>query len=106
VNQLKIVNVTSLVLGTAWPNLTFVKVKTDEGLVGVGEARVLNRTQAVLGYLADAVPRYVLGSDPFEIERLVQRMFREDFGRAGELVMTSRFEVRPLWGRFLRVGPG
>lgn len=86
---MKIVNVTPLVLGTAWRNLTFVKVETDEGLVGVGEARVLNRTQAVLAYLADAVPRYVLGSDPFEIERLVQRMFREDFGRAGELVMTG-----------------
>jgi galactonate dehydratase len=86
---LKIVNVTPMVLGTAWRNLTFVKVETDEGLTGVGEARVLNRTQAVLGYLADAVPRYVLDSDPFEIERLVQRMFREDFGRAGELVMTG-----------------
>ncbi len=86
---MKIVNVTPLVLGTAWRNLTFVKVETDEGLVGVGEARVLNRTQAVLGYLANAVPRYVLGSDPFEIERLMQRMFREDFGRAGELVMTG-----------------
>lgn len=86
---MKIVNVTPMVLGTAWRNLTFVKVETDEGLTGVGEARVLNRTQAVLGYLADVVPRYVLGSDPFEVERLVQRMFREDFGRAGELVMTG-----------------
>ncbi len=86
---MKIVKVTPLVLGTAWRNLTFVKVETDEGLTGVGEARVINRTQAVLGYLEEAVPRYVLGSDPFEIERLVQRMFREDFGRAGELVMTG-----------------
>jgi galactonate dehydratase len=86
---MKIIKVTPLVLGTAWRNLTFVKVETDEGLTGVGEARVINRTQTVLGYLAEAVPRYVLGSDPFEIERLVQRMFREDFGRAGELVMTG-----------------
>jgi galactonate dehydratase len=30
-----------------------------------------------------------LGADPFEIEKLVQRMFREDFGRAGEIVMTA-----------------
>ena len=74
---MKITKVTPLVLGTAWRNLTFVKVETDEGLIGVGEARVLNRTEAVLGYLAEAMPRYVLGSDPFEIEQLVQRMFRE-----------------------------
>ncbi len=86
---MKITNVTPLVLGTEWRNITFVKVETDEGLVGVGEARVINRTEAVLGYLAEAIPRYVLGEDPFNIERLTGRMFREDFGRAGELVMTG-----------------
>ena len=86
---MKITNVTPLVLGTEWRNITFVKVETDEGLIGVGEARVINRTEAVLGYLTEAVPRYVLGEDPFNIERLVGRMFREDFGRAGELVMTG-----------------
>jgi galactonate dehydratase len=86
---MKIVKVTPLILGTAWRNLTFVKVETDDGLIGVGEARVLNRTDAVLGYLSEAVPRYVLGSDPFNVEQLVQRMFREDFGRTGELVMTG-----------------
>jgi galactonate dehydratase len=86
---MKITKVTPLVLGSAWRNLTFVKVETDEGLTGVGEARVLNRTDAVLGYLSEAVPRYVLGHDPFEIERLAQEMFRGDFGRAGEIVMTA-----------------
>jgi galactonate dehydratase len=73
-------------MGTAWRNLTFVKVETDEGLVGAGEVRVVNRTQAVLGYLAEAVPRYVLGSDPFETEKLVQRMLRDDYMRASDIV--------------------
>ena len=61
---MKITNVTPMVLGTAWRNLTFVKVETDEGLVGVGEVRALNRTDALLGYLKEAVPRYVLGATP------------------------------------------
>jgi galactonate dehydratase len=86
---MRITQVTPLVLGTRWRNLTFVKVDTDEGISGVGEARVLNRTDAVIGYLSEAAPRYVIGSDPFDIERLTQRMFREDFGRAGEIVMTA-----------------
>ncbi len=86
---MRISKVTPLVLGTPWRNLTFLKVETDEGLTGVGEARVLNRTDAVLGYLTEAIPRYMLGSDPFQIERLVQRMFREDYGRAGEIIMTA-----------------
>lgn len=83
---MKITKVTPMVMGTAWRNLTFVKVETDEGWVGIGEVRVVNRTEAVLGYLAEAVPRYVLGSDPFETEKLVQRMLRDDFMRAGDIV--------------------
>ncbi len=86
---MKITKITPYVLGTAWRNLTFLQVETDQGITGIGEARVINRTDAVLGYLQEAAPRYVLGSDPFEIEKLTTRMFREDFGRTGEIVMTG-----------------
>ncbi len=86
---MKITRVTPLVLGTDWRNLTFVKVETDEGLIGLGETRSLNKDDALQGYLNEAVPRYVLGADPFNIEHLVQRMYRGDFGRAGEIVMTG-----------------
>ena len=86
---MKISRVTPMVMGTAWRNLTFVKVETDDGLIGVGEARAVNRTDGVLGYLNEAIPRYVLGEDPFNVERLVARMFREDFARAGEITMTG-----------------
>src|SRR5512138_2531922 len=86
---MKISKVTPLVLGTVWRNLTFLKVETDEGLIGVGETRSLNKDDALLGYLNEAVPRYVLGAEPFEVEHLVQGMFRGDFGRAGEIAMTG-----------------
>lgn len=86
---MKITKVTPLVMGTPWRELLFVKVETDEGLIGVGEARPLGRTDSLLGYLQETVPRYVLGADPFEVEKLTHRIFREDFGRAGEVVMTG-----------------
>ena len=86
---MKITRVTPLILGTPWRDLTFVKVETDEGITGVGEVRALNRTETLLGYLKETVGRHVLGHDPFEIEALVQRLFRKDFGRSGELVMTG-----------------
>ena len=86
---MRITKITPLVMGTAWRNITFLKVETDEGLVGVGECRVVNRTEAVLGYLSEAAPRYVIGSDPFEIEKLVQRMMLEDYMRAGDIVMSG-----------------
>ena len=65
---MKIKNITPLVLGTPWRNLTFLKVETDEGLVGVSEGRNVNRTEALLGYLEGIKKRYVVGSDPFRIE--------------------------------------
>jgi galactonate dehydratase len=86
---MRISNVTPMTMGTDWRNITFVKVETDEGLVGIADARALNRTEAVVGYLREAAPRYVLGSDPFNIEQLVHRMYLEDFGRSGEIVMTG-----------------
>ncbi len=86
---MKIIRVTPMTMGTDWRNITFVKVETDEGLVGVADVRALNRTEAVVGYLKEAVPRYVLGNDPFNIEQIVHRMYLEDFGRAGEVVMSG-----------------
>ncbi len=74
-----------LVLGTSWRNLVYVKLKTDEGLVGLGETRVANRTEALLGQLEAVKQRYVIGADPFEIERLVQAMSLGDQGRVGEV---------------------
>jgi galactonate dehydratase len=85
----KITDVTTHVLGTPWRDLTFVQVHTDEGLVGVGETRMLGHTQALVGYLAEAARNHVLGSDPFDIESLVQRMKYGDYGRAGEIVMSG-----------------
>jgi galactonate dehydratase len=86
---MKIAAVTPLVMGTAWRNLTFVKVRTDEGLTGVGEVRMVNHTHALLGYLEHAIPTHVLGADPFDIEALVQRMWRRDYERVGGTVMSG-----------------
>jgi galactonate dehydratase len=77
------------VVGTPWRNLTFLELSTDEGLVGVGEARMLNHTDALLGYLAEAERNHIVGSDPFEIESLVHRMFRNDYARAGQIAMSA-----------------
>jgi galactonate dehydratase len=85
----KVVEVRPLVLGTPWRNLTFVVVRTDEGLEGVGEVRMVGHTDALLGYLAEAVPRHVLGSDPFAIESLVTRMRDGDYARADEVAMSG-----------------
>jgi len=86
---MKITGIRTHVLGTPWRNLTIVEVLTDEGITGLGEVRMLNHTDALLGYLQEAVPNHVLGTDPFEIEALVLRMTRHDYARAGEIAMSA-----------------
>ena len=86
---MKITDVKTLVMGTSWRNLTFVKVETDEGLTGISEVRMNNRTDALVAYIDGAKRRHVIGSDPFNTEDLYQRLFRDDYGRAGEIVATG-----------------
>ena len=86
---MKITDVKTLVMGTSWRNLTFVKVETDEGLTGISEVRMNNRTDALIAYIDGAKKRHVIGSDPFNTEDLYQRLFRDDYGRAGEIVATG-----------------
>jgi galactonate dehydratase len=50
-----------------FPNLLFVTVHTDEGLVGLGET--FFGAQAVEAYLHESVAPYLLGQDPLQIER-------------------------------------
>jgi galactonate dehydratase len=87
--RMKVTRVTPHVLGTSWRELIFVKVETDEGITGWGEVRAVNKVQAVIGYLAEAAPRYLLGRDPFDTERLAHEMTTADYGRPGEVAMSS-----------------
>jgi galactonate dehydratase len=50
-----------------FPNLLFVHVHTDEGLVGLGET--FFGAQAVEAYVHESVAPYLLGKDPLQIER-------------------------------------
>jgi galactonate dehydratase len=86
---MKISGISTHVIGTAWRNLTIVEVHTDAGISGLGEVRMLNHTDALLGYLEEAVPNHILGTDPFDIESLVHRMTRHDYARAGEIAMSA-----------------
>ena len=74
---MKITDLQTFVVGTDWRNLTIVRLHTDEGLTGLGEARMVNHTEALIGYLREVAPRHVIGHDPFRIEELIKKMGRD-----------------------------
>jgi len=85
----KISDVKVYVMGSAWRNFVLARVRTDEGLEGIGEARPVNREEAVAAYAEAITHRYVLGSDPFNIEDLVLRITRNDYEVPGATEMTA-----------------
>ncbi len=85
---MRTVSFRTAVLGTPWRNLSYIFIETDEGITGVGEARVLGKTHTVTEYLRD-VQRHFIGHDPFNVEALYRRMTLLDFGKPGEVVYTG-----------------
>ena len=70
------------VLGTPWRNLTYVVLETDDGITGVGEARVVGRTHTVLELLKDT-QRHFIGHSAYNTEAMYQRFVRDDFNLPG-----------------------
>jgi galactonate dehydratase len=85
---MKITGYRTYVLSTPWRNLTYLILETDEGISGVGEARVLGRTNAVLELLRETKNHFV-GHDAFDIEGLYQKYTLLDFDKAGSIAMTA-----------------
>jgi len=72
---MKIIDVKTFVVGNPWKNWVFVKVYTDEGLTGVGEATAGLSAKPGEAQVHE-LSRFVLGEDPLHPERLWQRMHK------------------------------
>ena len=68
---MQITALTTLRLGT-FPNLCYVLVETDEGLLGLGETFFSPRS--VSAWLHETAAPYLLGKDPLDIERHSQAL--------------------------------
>jgi galactonate dehydratase len=82
IGNLKITGYKTYVLGTPWRNITYVVLETDDGITGVGEARVVGRTHTVLELLKDT-QRHFIGHSAYDTEAMYQRFVRDDFNLPG-----------------------
>ena len=87
------------ILVEEFPNLTWVQVHTDEGLVGLGET--FFGAPAVAAQIHDFIAPYLIGMNPLQIERHHKRLFPYA-GRGGsgvEMRAASAIDVA-LWDIF------
>jgi len=79
-------------------NFVSLKICTDEGLYGVGDATLNGREFAVSAYLKDHIVPLLVGRDPHQIEDIWQFLYRGAYWRKGPVTMTAISAVdTALW---------
>ena len=70
-------------------NFVTLKVSTDQGIYGLGDATLNGRELAVASYLQDHLIPCLIGRDPFQSEDIWQYFYRGAYWRRGPVTMTA-----------------
>ena len=70
-------------------NFVTLKVETDQGIYGLGDATLNGRELAVVSYLEDHLIPCLLGRDPFQTEDIWHYFYRGAYWRRGPVTMTA-----------------
>ena len=70
------------------PRWFFLKMYTDEGIIGYGEPTLEGRTKTVEAAIRE-LERYLIGKDPLKIEHHWQAMYKGTFYRGGPVLMSA-----------------
>ena len=70
-------------------NFVTLKIETDEGIYGLGDATLNGRELAVVSYLQDHLIPCLIGRDPFQTEDIWHYFYRGAYWRRGPVTMTA-----------------
>jgi mannonate dehydratase len=70
-------------------NFVTLKILTDQGIYGVGDATLNGRELSVVSYLNDHVIPCLLGRDPARVEDIWQYLYRGAYWRRGPVTMRA-----------------
>ncbi|MFC3117166.1 D-mannonate dehydratase ManD [Cellvibrio fontiphilus] len=70
-------------------NFVTLKITTDQGVYGIGDATLNGREKAVVSYLEDYLVPALIGRDPQQIEDIWQFFYRGAYWRRGPVGMTA-----------------
>ena len=94
---MKITEIKPLLCHCYRTNWVFVKVMTDEGVYGVGEATLEYREQTVVASIHE-IARNFIGKDPRAIEGLWHECYRDTYFRGGPVNMSALSGIEmALW---------
>ena len=79
-------------------NFVTLKIETEDGVTGLGDATLNGRELAVVSYLSDHVAPCLVGRDAHQIEDIWQYLYRGAYWRRGPVTMSAIAAVdMALW---------
>lgn len=94
---MKVTDVKTFAVDCFRTNWVFVKVYTDEGICGVGEATLEYKEKALLGAV-EHIKEYLVGKNPLDIEAHFHNIYRDAYWRGGPVLMSALSAVEiALW---------
>lgn len=79
------------------PRWCFLKVETDEGIIGWGEPVIEGRAHTVM-QAVEELKGYLIGTDPLRIEDTWNKLYRSGFYRGGPILMSAIAGIdQALW---------
>lgn len=79
-------------------NFVTLKIETDQGVHGIGDATLNGREKAVAAYLEEHVAPLLIGRDPQRIEDIWQFLYRGSYWRRGPVQLSAVSAVdTALW---------
>lgn len=88
----------SVIVTSPGRNFVTLKIVTDEGLYGIGDATLNGRELAVAAYLNEHVIPCLIGRDPQQIEDIWQYLYKGAYWRRGPVTMSAIAAVdTALW---------
>ena len=85
---MKITDIKVYIMDAYRTNWTFIKVETDEGLYGWGEASLGTQEMALKGCVED-LKRLIVGRSPMEIEKMRFEVYRDIDWKGGPVLMSA-----------------
>lgn len=85
---MKITNLETIPVYGGGRDWVFVRVHTDEGLIGTGEGTLEGRARTIVTAVEE-LKDWVVGQDPLRIEHLWQIMYRHAFYRGGPVMNSA-----------------
>src|ERR1700685_2973892 len=70
-------------------NFVTLKIETDQGIYGLGDATLTARELAVASYIEDHLVPCLIGRDPFQTEDIWHYFYRGAYWRRGPVTMTA-----------------